>query len=365
MTCAICGGSLQRLIAMPRLPMTERYESIALPFRDKGYADQAFLFCAECSHGQLENVIPPAELYGVGYRTKTSASIGSRVAIRNFASFIGTHTITVVIDIGGNDASLVDELYGLHNVIIDPNASGAAMLVNRYIEDADLSPWKGERKLIVSSHTLEHIRDPHAFMSKVSAVMGPNDTLAIQVPSLECLVEDARIEQIHHQHLHYYSLRSMAKLMAQHGLRIEQHRYDYDHYGALMVMARKGNAADVGRSITQEDILYAHSSFKTAIHSCANSLFRRDFIILGAALMLPLFAYHLPRIASAEYVADNDPSKDGLRYTNLDLPIRKDYDLKGRDVLIGAINTKLACRELVKLAFEKGARNVITPLHLL
>jgi len=195
--------------------------------------------------------------------------------------------------------------------------------------------------------------------------MTADDLLAIQVPSLECLVEDARIEQIHHQHLHYYSMRSLSALLARYKLEIVASRFDYDHYGALMIMARRGITYAQGAVVPLSSIGYAYRTFMESIETCRRSLEDRKFIVLGAALMLPLLKYYLPELMRAEYIADNDKSKNGLRYINLNLPIRNDYALLDMDVLIGAINTKLACRELVKLAFERGARNVIVPTHTL
>jgi hypothetical protein len=86
---------------------------------------------------------------------------------------------------------------------------------------------------------------------------------------------------------------------------------------------------------------------------------------LGAALMLPVLAYWLPSLGAVEFIADNDPSKDGLRYINFNRPIRCVYDLRGRDVVITAIGTRHACRALIKQAFDQGAQNVTVPLGVL
>ena len=89
------------------------------------------------------------------------------------------------------------------------------------------------------------------------------------------------------------------------------------------------------------------------------------FVAFGAALMLPVAAYYMPSLHLVDYIADNDASKDGLRYINFNKRITCNYDLAGRDVVITAINTKLACRALTKLAWDMGARNVLVPLQML
>src|SRR5262245_8268594 len=199
--CPICRGPMANLINMPRFPLTEMYEPYADEFVDHGYYDQAFLFCERCVHGKLEAIVPPEVLYGASYRTRSAASVGSLAAIRNFAAFIlKTQLATdTVVDIGGNDASLVMRLPGARKVVVDPHASGDGVeIIRAFVEDADLIDLKADHKLIVSSHTLEHVADATEFFEKVSGICMHGDWLAIQVPSLEAMVRDARIDHIHH-----------------------------------------------------------------------------------------------------------------------------------------------------------------------
>lgn len=367
--CPLCFGPMEKLIDLPSYPITELYEPWSETFTEgRGYVDQGFLYCQQCNHGKLETIIPPARLYGEGYRTKSAASIGSMTALNHFAEFIKSRVgnTDLIIDIGGNDASLVSMFHVKRKVIVDPNASGEAECVRQFIEDVDLEQFStADGKLIVCSHTIEHIEKPNAFMEKVSKMLFHGDVLALQFPSLELLVADARIEQIHHQHIHYYSLRSISSLLSIHGIEIVHAHYDHDHYGTLMVLCRKGKGEAHGEFILPTEIVEAEETFQWQMQSLKLALKGRTFIAFGAALMLPVLAYYLPELKRAEYIADNNPDKDGLRYVNLNLRIRKDYDLKDRDVLVTAINTKLAQRELVKQAFQKGARNVIVPVHCL
>ena len=365
--CPICRGAMARMIDMPRFPLTEMYEPYQREFVDHGYYDQAFLYCERCVHGKLEAIVPPAVLYGPGYRTRSAASIGSKAAVERFARFIQETALDVetVIDIGGNDASLVLCFPDARKVIVDPHAdSGVAEVVKQFVEEADLTPWKASNKLIVSSHTLEHVADPRAFFEKVNSVCMHGDWLAIQVPSLEALLYCSRIDHIHHQHVNYFSRRSLGRLLAEHGFEIVRYAYDHSHWGALMVMCRKGDGdRDIRTSIVPSSVTRALEKFKARLATVEIPSYELSGPVgFGAALMLPVLAYWLPSLANVEYIADNDKAKDGLRYINFNKRIQCEYSLEGRDVVITAIGTKLACRELVRQAFEKGALHVIVPL---
>lgn len=367
--CPACGKAMEEIIDLPRYPLTEHYEPFEEVFHDEGYVDQVFLFCDRCAHGKLETVVPPELLYGEGYRTLTASSLGAMRAVENFAEFVKTYDLSqirLVMDIGGNDATLAKKFEKRDLVLVDPNATGSD--VERYrvfIENADLALWKGEPKLILSSHTLEHIENPHIFFSKVSEIINHGDLLALQVPSLELLCEDARLDQINHQHIHYFSLRSLSKILEKYGLEVIGHKYDSDHYGAVMVMCRRGAGEVIGRPIHRFEIEWAKKTFDASARGCNLAIVWRKPIALGASLALPILSYYLPNLANAEFIADDDESKKGLRYINFNKEIRNDYDLSGKDVVITAVGTKLACRKMIEKAFALKARNVISPLNTL
>lgn len=367
--CPVCSGAMRGLIYLPQFPLTEKYEPWSGDFNPSGFVDQVFDFCEKCSHGKLEVVIPPSELYGDGYRTTTAKSVGASRSIRTFYDFITRHVPTgnyrVVIDIGGNDGALLENFTDYHRVAVDPNASGDAELIRSYIEDADLSGFKAERKLILSSHTLEHLERPERMLEKVSSILGHGDFCAFQFPSLDMMVADARIDQVHHQHIHYFSLKSFSKLAGKFGFEIVAHEFDHDHYGTLMVVFRRGNATEIGSSISTHAILIADGDFRQGMNSFEIAIERLENPIgYGAALMLPVLDYYAD-LEPLSCVVDEDESKHGLRYINLDKQIKPVPDVAGKDFVVTAFNTKMAVRKIAAKLSDKGARNVVVPFNCL
>jgi hypothetical protein len=312
------------------------------PFTDKpSAADQEFLFCS-CGHGMLKNVYP-----------QESGKMGEANYLSVFAEFVKKHVghYDLVIDIGGGDASLCKLFSGPYQVI-DP-------AINCGIEEAHLQSFKFTHKLILSSHTLEHIPDPNLFVSKVSACLRKEDTVALQVPSLDWLVEDQRFEQVYHQHIHYFSERSLTALLAKHGLKVIATEFNPDHWGAIMVIARKGDGAAAGRPITRLDVVFSRFCFGTAIGLWRYKLRNGGFLIYGASPMLPVMEYHLPVLAKAEYIADDDGNKEGIWRNLLVTP---DYQFKDRDVVIASCS-KATSRRMMAKAIDLGARNVYAPFQ--
>ncbi len=369
--CPICLGVMEELIALPRFPLTEMYEPYdAEKFEHgRGLVDQSFLYCQPCSHGKLECIVPPETLYAGDYRTKTSNSVGASHSVSSFYAFLRDFldfsNFETVIDVGANDSSLLDKFPEKRRVAVDPNASGSSELIREYVEKADLASFKRDKKLIVSSHTLEHIEKPDVFLEKVSSIFCHGDILALQFPSLDYLVKDARIDQIHHQHIHYFSLRSTSLLLAKHGFEIIKYQFDGAHYGTLQVICRRGLEELKGAAIDARLIPATKHDFDIQMYAYNAAIGRLDAPIgYGASLMLPVldyYAYLNPLVC----IADQDESKWGLRWINVNKPISASPDVRGRDVVVTAFNTKLAVRKIAMKLMNEGARNVVVPFATL
>jgi hypothetical protein len=368
--CPICGKSMKVLLELPLFPLTEKYEAWSFEFKEgRGLVDQAFLYCDECSHGKLAVVVPG--LYGSDYLTSTGKSEGAKQAVLRFVSFVLEHcgvTFETLIDIGANDGTFLNNYhtdYGrkMHlRVAVDPHANGDVLAIKKTIEEADLSQFKNSKKVIVSSHTIEHLVDPEVMIAKCAEIMGDDDYLALQFPSLELLVEDARIDQIHHQHIHYFSENSITALLRKHGLIVIETRFDSSHWGALMVVAQKNRAHRVEREkISSSKVQFAIDDFRREVWS---TRVPEGALALGAALMLPVLVYWMQELHKVCGIYDEDQRKEGLRYINFNKKIGKRWGYR-EDVVVTAIGSKAAARALTEKAIEWGAKRIVLPLHTL
>jgi cyclopropane-fatty-acyl-phospholipid synthase len=227
------------------------------------------------------------------------------------------------------------------------------------------------RRIFLCSHTLEHIYEPRLFLSQIAAVLEAEDDLFLQFPSFELLVRDCRFDQIHHQHLNYFSFVSLKKLLGEFGLTITAHRYDDDHYGALMCQVRKGGDVSVPtiQRVNIDVVRASHQAFISSINAAEAriALLGGQFYCFGASLMLPILAYYLPSLAKAHAIIDMSLIKQGLTYVNFELPIigEAEVDYLSTDFVVTAVATKAATRQIVKSLLERESRNIICPLNTL
>jgi hypothetical protein len=377
--CPICGGYADVIAEMPNYPITEVYKS----FGSKEYsgplgANQRLLCCIKCQHLFLGAHLPRDFIY-THYVTESSSSQGAQIALKNFYDFVISRSSAPaegIVDIGANDTSLLERFSdsGAKLVGIDPNISSTnpdVHCIKGYVEDCDLTALAPGRRIFLCSHTLEHIYDPRAFLHQIAGVLQLEDDLFMQFPSFELLVRDVRFDQVHHQHLNYFSLNSFGKLLGELGLTITAHRYDDDHYGALMCHVRKGGAVSAPTipRVGMEEVRSAYQAFLFSMNAAEAriSLFDERFCCFGASLMLPILAYCLPSLVNAQAILDASTAKHGLTYVNFERPIIGDteFDYRSSDLVVTAVATKAASRRVTKLLIERGARNIVFPLNTL
>lgn len=373
--CPVCNERSVPIIQLPKYPITELYVEWTSEFIEDGFLDQALYFCERCSHAHLEKVLDVRFIYQ-NYVTTSAASQGAIDCLVSFKGFIDRHVnvanYSLMLDIGGNDSSFLSYFrdLDLELVNVDPNATGGKRyeMIRCFLEDVDLKDYKHvSNKIVVSSHTIEHLAQPSELIKKISEALNADDYCFLQFPSIESLVENLRFDQICHQHLNYFSLTSIAKLLNKYGLCIHDYEYDDSHFGTLRVMASvKQNISN-----NSQDLRIDASHISKKYSQFGNYYCRLNEIVsptvnnvigFGAGLMVPTLAYHLPLINSLKYILDDNPFKHGKRFINLQPEIMPSTMLNPLDsVLITSISTKSAARAIFSKLVSLKVKQIILP----
>lgn len=376
--CPCCNQLVESIIKIEKYPLTEFYKIYENEGGElSGFLDQELCYCEQCDHLFLEKIIDVREIY-TNYLTTTTSSKGAIDCLLNFKKFIDTkldvENPIYVIDIGGNDSyflGLFDKSkFDLVN--IDANAEGGdgINIIRSFLEDVDLSAFSKDSKIIVSSHTIEHLQNPADLIKKIAAVVSGDDRVFLQFPSLEMMITDARFDQVCHQHLNYFSLSSISKLLKNYGLIVMNYEYDSSHFGTLRIMAKKSNSLDEVFAVTQNTslkILSRYSFFREYYSSLQNILQNKlnGQQGFGAGLMVPTLAYYLPLINDLEIILDENASKFNMQFINLAPQIcdATMIDIR-RSIIITSISTKTAARNIYAKLSALGCEDITIPTHL-
>jgi len=369
------------LLDFENYPITEVYQKYnENTFDFPTTFDQKLMFCPKSNHAYLGKLLPQDFIYNSeNYHTVSSASQGSVTALNNFFSFItknikeGTESF---VDIGANDTLLLKKFKDkdVNLVGIDPNINSddtTIVCIKDYLENVDLNIFAKGKKTFLSSHTLEHIYDLKKFMQILSESSTEEDQFFFQFPSLDLLVRDNRFDQIHHQHIHYFSVQSFSQLISEFGFQLIDYFLDPDHYGTLMVSFKKTSKEiklfEYQSFYSSEEIKRRYETFVTDISSTNERIEFSDenLYCYGASLMLPILRHYMPSMDKALKIIDQDESKSGLSYVNYDVEIidGRNLDLTKSEILVTAVATKSATRKIVNNLSEKNAMNIILPLN--
>jgi 2-polyprenyl-3-methyl-5-hydroxy-6-metoxy-1,4-benzoquinol methylase len=367
--CPVCGTMCGAMIELPDLPITGLYSVTPQPAIT---ADQGFCYCVSCGHGFLRNVVDPQWLYQKTYTHRSSQSPIATSGNDFLLSFIRSQINRKperILEVGCNDLYLLTKLAGDDTQAfgIDPIWAGQNLrtpanihLIGGFVADAEIH----DADLIVSAHTFEHMADPAVQLRRLVEMAKPGADFFLEVPSLDTQIRNARFDQVFHQHLQYFSLASMQRMIANAGAKFVSHTINHRYWGGtLLVHFRKCEGTAYRESpmyVTR--ISEAHERFKTACSELASDIKACAFPVYGygAAQMLPILAYHLKLSGEIKGVIDDHPDRTGKHLVGLSWPIIDiPSDIENAGVVVTALDSQ---RPILKRLLALDPRVIFRPL---
>lgn len=175
--------------------------------------------CRNCYHTQLSYTIPPDQIFS-NYIYLSGTSNTMRDFFRDFADKSiresGGKSNGNVLEIACNDGSLLDwykargwKTYGYDpakNIHEISSAKGHDVQVGFW--GPDPVPDYPPLDLIVAQNVCAHVPDPVAFLSKCREVMNDHTILYVQTSQSE-MIEKGQYDTAYHEHLSFFTVRSM------------------------------------------------------------------------------------------------------------------------------------------------------------
>lgn len=292
--CLGClSSSLSEVVDLGLHPFADRF----IPSSRASEPDQLFPLivdrCVTCGLAQSRCSTNPEERYS-DYSYVSSHSAMSRAHWDDFArrTSVGLNTNDLVVEIGSNDGYLCQKYneLGLRAIGVDPSEEMVALAKKRDVETycdffdpKYVVPWirdaHGAPKLIVANNVLNHADNLESFLAAVRLLLDDSGTFMFQVPSWWAMVASINFDQVYHEHVTYWSERSVVEVLRRHGLcvfDIEQVNY---HGTSLRVHAAK-NASRPRIGIPME-VGTDWSKLQTTITARRNDFLRRVLDVRG------------------------------------------------------------------------------------
>jgi SAM-dependent methyltransferase len=191
------------------------------------------LLCKTCGLVQLRQTVDRDLMYrSYFYRSGVNPMMRDALAdvTRDIKARADLKEGDSVLDIGCNDGTMLtyypitmrrigmDPAQNINRDSLDPSIT----VVQDYFsaEKARTANDGNLFKAVSSIAMFYDLDDPNAFVSEVKSVLAPGGTWCVQLSYLATTVETMNFYDICHEHLLYYSLRTLKFLMEKHGLKI-------------------------------------------------------------------------------------------------------------------------------------------------
>lgn len=189
------------------------------------------VLCTDCTLLQLRHTTPSDWLYRhYWYKSGTNGAMRAALAdiTRKAVEFVALRKGDEVLDIGCNDGTLLRsyQIAGIERTGFEPaenlareaSSDGSCRIFNRFFS---AEPVGGERFRIITSIAMFYdLEDPNTFVGDVACLLAKDGVWVLEMHYLLLTLANNAFDAVCHEHLEYYSLRSLEPLLARHGLEV-------------------------------------------------------------------------------------------------------------------------------------------------
>ena len=311
--------------------------------------------CESCLLVQLEAFQTPDQLFGDYAYFSSYSDSWVRHAERYAEAMIprlGLGPSSRVVEIASNDGYLLQHFKnrGIPVLGVEPAANVAAVaeakgipsLVRFFgVETARAMRAAGQTAdLLLGNNVLAHVPDLNDFVAGMAIALNPEGTLTMEFPHLLQLVANVQFDTIYHEHFSYFSLHTVERVFARHGLELFDVEELPTHGGSLRIFGRHRGRGPVGTAIAAVkakeraaglDRLEGYKGFAETVARTKRALL--SFLIGAKAEGKRVVGYGAPAKGNTllnycgvrgdflDYTVDASPHKQGLLLPGTRIPI--------------------------------------------
>ena len=255
--CRIGGGShLVSVLNLGEQPLTGVFPKTREQRVTRGPLE--LVWCPQSGLLQMRHSFCLEEMYGgnYGYRSGLNASMVAHLEskVRSIERLVPLRTGDVVLDIGSNDATLLKSYaaQGIKRIGIDPTGPQfrsfyppEILLVPDFFSASafkDALPEGSRARVVTSISMFYDLEQPHQFVREVSEVRAADGIWHFEQSYMPAMLRTTSYDTVCHEHIEYYSLSVVDRLLREHGLRVADVEMNGINGGSFAVTACHENA---------------------------------------------------------------------------------------------------------------------------
>jgi len=313
---------------------------------------------AGCGLLQLREEVEPDLLYRrYFYRSATSETMRNdlRDVVSDIRGRLDLEPGDIVVDIGANDCTTL-AFYPEHlrRVGFEPARNidwsrvdrGITVINDYFSAQAFAQHFPGDRAKAVGCNAMFYdLSDPNRFVADVKSILAPEGIWCIQLSYLPFMLTNMNFYDICHEHLSYYSLDTLEKVMARNGLAVVDASTNGVNGGSLRAfvahadnmraatdagrrnlaaLAERERALDLDRAQTYRDYFGKIRGLADRVNAFLEQEARSGGKVFGLGastkgnVLLQLFGITKERMP---YISERNPEKVGLRTLGTDFEL--------------------------------------------
>jgi SAM-dependent methyltransferase len=353
--------------------------------------------CDSCFLVQLKEYVSPDEIfteYAYFSSFSTSWVAHARAYCHMIKDRLGLDGESLVVELASNDGYLLQHFLPLgvpvlgiepaENVAREAVAKGVPTRTEFFgVALAETLAAEGKQAdLIAGNNVLAQVPDLNDFVAGIARLLKPEGVVTLEFPHIEKLIAENQFDTIYHEHFSYFSLITIEKLAARHGLKVIDVEELPTHGGSLRVyLAHTGSArtpdARVGALLAREkaaglDGIAAYEDFAEQVKRTKRQLL--SFLIEAKNAGKKICGYGAPGKGNTllnycgigpdflDFTVDRNPYKHGRFTPGMHIPIYPTEAIaaaKPDYIVILPWNLKNEIVEQMKFVAEWGAKFVV------
>lgn len=266
--CQVCNSNhLDSILFVGYMPPVNTMPSVGNVAAEQASYPLEMVRCRDCTLVQIALEVAPEVLFPETYPYLSGTT---KILRANFAdleqeatALLGLSKDGMVMDIGSNDGTLLSNFHKAGYKVLGVEPSQAADVARKNGIDTlktyfsrdtarKITTERGKMQLITAANVFAHIGDIHSVVDGITELLGERGVFVSESHYLLDLIETVQYDTIYHEHLRYYSLKSLQHLLASHGLEVFHIKRIPTHGGSIRVYSGRKGEREIQPSVAQQ-----------------------------------------------------------------------------------------------------------------